>query len=487
MNYHLSKSRYNRGLHCNKQLWLNTHKHNLGTYKKKFSTLIGDKVGVGATRNYPNGLLVDIPFNKHAEAVKKTIDLIDDLKIQAIFEAAFTFNDIHIRVDILERLNDNSWGIREVKSSKFIKENFYHDIAIQYYVLKNLGYNIISSQILHTNGEYILDTPEVEWSKFFIAKEYLETLEENEEEIKDNVIHLKDIQNLKEEPVIQPNKSFCDGCEFWDYCVKDKPSDWIAMIPRLVGKRKQALETKKIESISEIPRDFQFTDKQEIVVQSTRDNAVFKSRAFHHNLKKYKPPVYCFDFETLMCAIPTIRGTKPFETLPFQWSLHYLDSDGSVMHWEFLARENIDYRREMIECFINIVKENQNKIITYNQSFEKSVLKKMGILYPEYSDILDSIIDRVIDLKIFIEDNYYHPDFKGSYSLKKVLPAVLPNESQYSEGQVSDGEQAQETFYHLLFEKNDDVNKKNIISSLLEYCKKDTESLILIYKYFEKL
>ena len=487
MNYHLSKSRYKRGLHCNKQLWLSTHKYELGNYQKNFSAFIGDKVGIGATKNYPEGILIGTPFNKHTEAVKETLKLIDDIKVQSVFEAAFSYDNINIRVDIFERLNDNSWGIREVKSAKSIKDNYYHDISIQYYVLKNLGYNISSAQILYVNGDYVLEESEIEWKNFFLTREYLDTIQDNLDEVKENINNLKSVQNSEEEPFINPGKSFCSSCEFWDYCTKDKPKDWIINIPRLHKTKKKILEDKNIESISKIPNDFPFTPKQTIVFDSTKNNKIFKSKKFYYDLKIYKPPVYFFDFETLACALPTIVGTRPFDTLPFQWSLHHLDIDGTVKHWKFLATENIDYRREAIESFINIVKGNDNKIVVYSQSFEKSVLKQMGIVYPEFSDDIEDIIIRIIDLKVFIENNYYHPDFQGSYSLKKVLPALLPNEKKYSDGKVSDGEQAQETFYNLLFEENNDNNKKEIISSLLEYCKKDTESLMLIYNHLKTL
>ena len=181
------------------------------------------------------------------------------------------------------------------------------------------------------------------------------------------------------------------------------------------------------------------------------------------------------------------KETKPFEKLPFQWSLHHLDTDEKVQHWEFLATERKDYRREMIESFVNIVENNDNKIIVYHESFEKGILKEMKILYPDIADTIDKIISRIIDLEVFIKNNFYHPEFHGSYSLKKVLPALLPNEIKYNEGAVSDGEQAQETFYNLIFDENNINQKKEIASGLLEYCKKDTESLMLIYKHFLKL
>ena len=135
MTNHLSKSRYKKGLHCSKQLWLSTHKHDLGIYKKSFAAYIGDAVGIGATKNYPEGKLVTALFNKHEDAINETLELINNQKVQAVFEAAFEFDDIRIRVDIFESMHDNSWGIREVKSSKSTKDDFYDDIAVQYYLL----------------------------------------------------------------------------------------------------------------------------------------------------------------------------------------------------------------------------------------------------------------------------------------------------------------------------------------------------------------
>ena len=227
---HLSKSRYKRGLHCNKQLWLSTHKFSLGNYEKNFSTLIGDKVGIGATEIYQNGKMVDTPFNKHDEAVQKTLELMNDLKVGAVFEAAFSYDNINIRVDVLERLENNCWGIREVKSSKSIKENFFHDISIQYFVLKKLNYQISSAQIMYVNGDYILNNNVIEWDNFFLKSEYKDFIEDNIKDVENNIVFLKNIQTSDHEPDVLPGKSFCSGCEFWDYCIKDKPKDWIVLL-----------------------------------------------------------------------------------------------------------------------------------------------------------------------------------------------------------------------------------------------------------------
>ena len=172
--------------------------------------------------------------------------------------------------------------------------------------------------------------------------------------------------------------------------------------------------------------------------------------------------------------------------MPFQWSLHHLSNDGKIQHWEFLANEKNDFRRQMIEEFMNIVHHNQDKIIVYNASFEKSVLKEMGALFPDLQDKIDKIINRIVDLMVFIQKNFYHPLFNGSFSLKKVLPALLPHEEQYSEGGVSGGNEAQEQFYNLICNKYDQNKKEKAVHDLLAYCKKDTHSLILIHQHLIK-
>ena len=486
MSMHLTKSRYLTGQHCSKKLWLSTHRYELGEYVKSFAATIGDEVGIGATTNYPNGKMIQASYKEHEAAVKETLELINDDETGAIFEAAFEYENIRIRVDIFERLGDNKWGIREVKSSKSVQDHFYNDIGIQYYVLVGLGYNIASAKLIHTNSNYILRGKEIDWGNFFSTVEYLPGIKESLPEIKKELLRLREIQHDTKEPFIYPSKGFCKGCEFWDYCTKEKPSDWVEHLPRLSPKKRNELQELKIENIAKIPEGYSLTNNQSKVVNATKTGKVFCDDSFSSEIKKYNPPAYYFDFETLSCAIPIFQGLKPFERVPFQWSLHHLSAEGKTQHWEFLAREKTDFRREMIESFINIVHPNQDKIIVYNASFEKSVLKEMGVLYPDLQDKIDNIIERIEDLMAFIQKNFYHPQFNGSFSLKKVLPALLPHEEQYSEGEVSGGDEAQAQFYNLICDKYDQNKKATVADDLIAYCNKDTHSLILIYQHLLK-
>tara|TARA_B100000787_G_C16182189_1_gene292503 strand:+ start:402 stop:1859 length:1458 start_codon:yes stop_codon:yes gene_type:complete len=484
---HLTKSRYLSGLHCSKKLWLNSNKYNLSNFSESFNASIGIEVGIGATTIYSKGSMVQASYKEHESAVLETLAFINSSETEAIFEAAFEFDDIRIRVDVFERLGKNEWGIREVKSSKSIKKIYYKDIAIQYYVLKGLGYNIASAKLMHTNSNYILNGKKINWDDFFSTVEYLPDIEDSMNETVIELTYLKEVQNYSNEPAVYPYKSFCNGCEFWDYCTKDKPIDWIEYLPRLSERKRDKLKKNKIQSISDIPEKFILTDLQSKVVKSSKTGNIMFGDNFSSEIMEYQPPVYFFDFETLGCAIPIFNGLKPFERVPFQWSLHHLSENREINHWEYLADEKIDFRRVMIEKFINIVISDNDKIIVYNESFEKSVLKDMIVLYPDLKVKINKIIDRIIDLMAFIKKNLYHPKFNGSFSLKKVLPALLPNEEQYREGGVSDGNEAQKQFYNIISDKYDQNEKNEVIKNLIAYCKKDTYSLLLILqKLLEK-
>ena len=484
---HLTKSKYFSGLHCSKKLWLSTYKYESGNYVKSFAATIGDEVGIGATSNYPNGKFIKASYKNHEAAITETLELMNDDSVDAIFEAAFEYEGIRIRVDIFERLEKNKWRIREVKSSKSIKNIFYKDVAIQYYVLSGLGYNITSVKLMHTNSEYILKNKKIDWQNFFSEVECFPEIQESCDGIIMELVFLKEIQNNKTEPFINPNKGFCKTCEFWNYCTKDKPIDWIEYLPRLSPKKRNDLQKNKIEKISKIPEGFSLSNIQSKVVNGIKTKKIFCDNNFSSEIKKYSPPAYFFDFETLSCAIPIFPGLKPFQRVPFQWSLHHLSIDGKIEHWEFLAKEKKDFRKQMIQTFIDIVSKNTDKIIVYNAAFEKSVLKEMGILYPDLEHKIDSIIERIEDLLFFIKQNFYHPKFNGSFSLKKVLPALLPNEKEYSEGGVSGGDQAQEQFYNIICNNYNDNKKKSVLDDLIAYCKKDTLSLILIYQHLIKV
>ena len=229
-NY-LTKSRFIDGLHCAKSLWLSTHKYQAGSYTQNFAGHMGDQVGQLATAKYPEGKKVEAPYNAHDAAVEETQQYLSDKKISAIFEAAFTFNNIRIRVDILERDQDR-WNLIEVKSATNLKDHYLYDIGIQHYVLQNLGLKINSSKLMHINKDYLYQA-ELDLNLLFRYHDYSEEIQAILPTLSEEVERLYSTQETKEEPRQEPSKSFCGDCAFWGYCTQNKPDDWITLIPRL--------------------------------------------------------------------------------------------------------------------------------------------------------------------------------------------------------------------------------------------------------------
>lgn len=478
---YLTKSRFIDGLHCAKSLWLSTHNYQAGTYEQNFNGHMGDQVGQLATTKYPEGKKVETPYSDHDAAVKETQQYLSDKKISAIFEAAFTFDNIRIRVDILERTK-NKWNLIEVKSATKLKDHYLYDIGIQHYVLKNLGLIIKSSKLMHINKDYLYQE-RIDLNLLFRLHDYSKEIQEILPTLQNEIKRLHTTQETKKEPKQEPSKSFCGDCAFWNFCTKKKPQDWIALIPRLHKNKYAKLMEMSIESMSSIPDDFEISENQRVVVESTKNKKRFLNKdGLQKALENIKPPVYYFDFEALTSAIPFIDNTRPFESIPFQWSLHLNKDFKNISHYYFLAEEKKDFRRGLIEQYLSLVSDNDYPIVAYNISYEKTRLKGLSHLYPDLSEQIDHTIDRFVDLMLIIKDHFYDYRFYGSFSLKRVLP-ILTKESGYDELEgVQDGDGAQAQFYNLINNSLNEENRFKVKKQLLEYCEKDTYSLIQIHQ-----
>ncbi|MDZ7742201.1 MAG: DUF2779 domain-containing protein [Bacteroidota bacterium] len=190
-------------------------------------------------------------------------------------------------------------------------------------------------------------------------------------------------------------------------------------------------------------------------------------------------PLYFMDFETFQPAVPLYDQSRPYQQIPFQYSMHLQkEPDGEVVHAEFLADWKKDPRAGFIESLIADAGE-QGDILVYNQSFEIRILNELATDFPKYKDSIERIINRIVDLmQPFQQKHYYTPDMRGSYSIKKVLPALVP-ELKYDELEISEGGAASRGFEELMALEEGTV-KENLRQNLLEYCKLDTWAMVKI-------
>ena len=489
----LSKSKYCKCVQCEKILWLDKYKPIKLDEANESIFETGRKVGELAKELF--GEYIDIPYDENLNIrLKKTEKLLKD-KPNIITEASFSFDNNFCSVDILKNDADGV-EIYEVKSSTKIKDIYLDDAAYQYFVLKNLGLKVKKVCIVYINNEYIRGK-ELDLEELFIIEDITEMAKEKQNEIKTNIEFINDfMQNHKEDN--EPDKiigKFCFdpySCDYWDYCTRDLPKPNVFDISGMYKSKKfekyydGKIEFKDLTNEKLNPKyaeqiDFELNDREPKIVKE----------AINDILNSLKYPLYFIDYESCQYAIPEYEGTKPYQQIPFQYSLHIIEKEGSpIKHKEFLADPNDEnIIRNFAESMINDLSED-GSVIVYNRTFEeKLVNNKIAEIYPDLKEEIERINSNIVDLMVPFKDrNYYVKEMEGSYSIKYVLPALYPDnpELDYSNLElIHRGDEASQAFLSLN-EKTKEEQEK-IRKGLLEYCKLDTYAMVKIWEKFKEV
>jgi hypothetical protein len=489
---HLSKSLYTRGLQCVKSLWLKKYKSEVLTkpdaaQQAIFST--GDKVGELACTLFPKGKKIPFESTTFEEKIALTETYLKK-GISNIYEATFSYQQILIMVDILHVNKDGSVEINEVKSSTEVKDVYLHDASIQFYVLNGLGIEVKKVNIIHINNQYTRGK-ELEVEKLFSIVDVTEEVKELQVNIPSYLNHFKSFLDKKDtEPDIDIGKHCFNpyGCDCYEYCWSEQkqiPEYSIFNISRLNIDKKFALYQEGTLQTVQIEDCSSYSLAQQIQIMSDKEQkSIINKEAIQEFLDTLTYPLYHLDFETFQQAIPEWEGISPYAQIPFQYSLHVEEKDGTIHHKEFLAKEGEDPRYELAKKLIRDI-PSYVTVLAYNMGFEKGVIRRLAETYPELHVKLMKIHDNIKDLMSpFQNKHYYEPNMQGSYSIKKVLPALVPEmEKAYKElSLVHHGGEAMQTYANLV--NMDEGTKQEYKKALLEYCKLDTLAMV---KVLEKL
>ena len=487
---HLTKSRYIAGLQCPRRLWLVVHEPLPYEDPEPGSPMdVGEEIGRRAQLLFPGGMLVDEEPWQHAKAVVRTAVFMNDASVSAIFEAAFAYDGIRIRVDVLERLADGSWGLREVKSSSRLKDHYLDDIALQIYVTRGSGVAVSSIELLHVNTAYVRGADGICWADFFARLDVGEAVAERLMELPDRLPAMRDCLALIGLPDAEPGAQ-CDSpyaCEFHDRCTADKPANWICHLPHLSRVRADELKALGVEAISAIPADFPLTWKQAIIRDATASGRPYVAPDLARLLGGFGPPARYLDFEAMMPAVPLYEGTRPYQTLPFQWSLHTDMGDGVLRHREFLAGGDSDPRRRFAETLIEALDGSAAPIIVYS-TYEQTRLKELAAQFPDLGVPINDIIGRLADLLPIIRKGTYLREFWFSNSIKTVAPALCPGFGYDDLEGIADGLAASAAFQQLAsgyLTTFDEVGR--LRAALLAYCKRDTLATVEVHRALAQL
>ena len=483
---HLSKTRYTAGLQCPKRLWLTCHARKLATAPDEALQAIfeqGTEVGLVAHKLFPGGVHVREKPWEHARAVERTRELMQSSDAPAIFEAAFEAQNVRIRVDVLERLSGGGWGLREVKSSTQVKDIHLDDVAVQHFVLESSGVRVPSVELLHINRDYVRREGGIDWPAFFVRADLAAESAGRLGEVARTLERFQSVLGESEGPSISPGHH-CSrpyACEFWDHCTREKPSDWVFHLPYLSSDRFQSLQARGVDRIGEVPHDFSLSAAQARICEVHRSGQPYRSPALASVLEDFGPPAFYLDFEAMNPAIPIYPGTRPYQMIPFQWSVHHVQPDGEVAHHEFLADGRSDPRRPLAEALIQVLSGSPHPVVVYSR-FEGTQLRGLAEAFPDLADSLLAIEQRLRDLLPVVRENMYDAAFRGSFSLKAVAPALAPEVTYDDLDAIAAGSAAATAMIRIARDEVSGPEEARLRRALLAYCQRDTLALLEVQR-----
>ena len=488
MSNYYSKSKFVLFHGCHKRLWLEYNRREHKQEVKNDTQLInGNLIGDLAMGLFGDFYLAETSDNNLPQQALNTREALERGE-SVICEAAFFYENHYCAVDIL--VNDgDGYSVYEVKSTTGLLPHYYYDLAYQYFVLKNLGLKINSLHLININKEYILDG-ELNLNEYFLKHDLTEQVMEKYDEVCE-LLELSDSilnSDIEPESIISSACNKYNGCPFLTYCKQYKNIPLENSVFDLYSNRNKAKQANsgintfndilnnniKLTDIQRRQIEFALYNKDEIYVEKNKIKEFLESFVF---------PLYFFDFETYQDAIPKYQGMKPYQQIPFQYSLHILYEDGTLEHKEYLGDGFNNPIEGLVKSMIDDLGE-VGSVVAYNDSFEKGRIQELAHFFVEYKEKLESFLPRFVDLADVFQKGYcYNRLMGGSFSIKSILPALFPDDETLNYANLADvhkGDEASAT-YLLLSNMNEEEYKQKR-NSLLAYCKLDTYAMVKIYQ-----
>jgi hypothetical protein len=481
----LSKSRVAAGLQCSKRLYLECYASDLRDpmeTARQGLVEVGRQVGVAARSAFPGGVLIGDDPHHHDGAARATREAMANPEVRAVFEAAFLFDQIRVRVDVMARAEGGRWDLVEVKSSKQVKDEYLNDVAIQLHVAEGSGVLVREASVLHLNAEYVWPGGPYDHSLLFARRDLTEEVRRRLPELLRRVERMRGVLWGLEPPEVSVGGHCVRPyrCPFHGTCHANGAEHPIHTLPRMDQRLKRRLAALGVSDIREIPDDF---DGLSPLQQRVRDcligGAPFLDPGLNHALSEVAYPIHFLDFESCSVPLPVIPGTRPFEPTPFQWSDHVLYENGRVEHREYLHDARTDPRRPLAAALLEAL-EGAGAIVVYS-GFEARTIRALAGALPDLGErLLDHAERRIVDLHLLLHRHYYHPGLRGSFSIKDVLPVVV-TDLGYDDLVIRDGSQASLAFSDMTDPGLPAERRELLRRDLLAYCKRDTEATMRLF------
>ena len=446
----------------------------------------GNAVEEVARKLYPKAHLVDVPFFDGPDA---SLELMQPGGPEVIFQASVLTDDkLYARSDVVIR-TDSGWDLYEVKGATKVKPEHLADLAFQRLLFMRLGKSINRIFVIHINSAYVRDA-EIDPAKLFTTTEVTGEVLALEEATKVGVIEARKIIEQKVCPDDGPelSREWYYWRDTYRFLHPGIPADSILNMTRLNLPQIVELHKLGIKRLQDIPETFQLGPQQLAQVEVARSGQPrVNKQKIADELASLTYPLYFLDYETFASAIPLWDGVRPYQQLPFQYSLHVIDKPGDpLIHREFLAR-GTSYPLSDLLAHLKGDLGPGGSVIVWNKSFEMGCNDGMAVLHPEYKEFLADVNDRVYDLMEIFSNGYYaHPDFFGSASIKKVLPVLVP-ELSYKNLEIGEGMTSQIRWMKAARGEMSTEEAAQLYKNLITYCGQDTLAMVRIYEVLGKL
>ena len=489
--YLLTKSLLVSGLQCTKKLWLDVHqplKQDLHIF------YIGNRFGEFARTQYGPG--VDLTGNLDASsAIAQTQSALNSLKVQVIYEAAFLHNDTFVRVDVLIR-RPEGWEMIEVKSSTKLKDEHIKDASIQTYIAQACGIKVVKIQIAHINNAFVYSANH-DYSGFLIEVDITNPANDLQSLVPDWIANLKPFAKTgaaDPEVVMGEQCTKPHNCPYQSRCGSLIPQLAEVPISILPNASKDLIEEfaiKNVHDLRDVPLERFSNPKHLVIHQAHTNNSQWISPSTILNINAMDWPRYFMDFETVQQGVPMLPGTKAYDALPFQWSVHRWDNPKQILNVNdgmgFLEFFSPHMDRQFLVSLLDAV-GTKGTIFVHNASFERSKLRFLAKRPAciDLADATEALITRIVDTLDIAREGFYAPQMMGSYSLKDIVKAIPTSVDYSSEDGLSSGGDAQIAWFKCTDANTPPEEKLKWEKKLKKYCAQDTLAMYDFIRYLEQ-
>jgi len=408
----------------------------------------GHKFEPYAESLFPEGQALGFSdYNEYLSLPQRTQDAISN-GLQVLFQARFEWGEYTCISDIVSFVGENEIDLYEIKASTKVKPEHEFDLAFQTAVIEGSGLKVRKVYVIFANNKYVRNG-EIEADKITHVQEVTEKVRNRGESTAKYMPMSLRVAMQSKMPDPSP-----------DLAKLNSKDEWLKIYENIVPSVKKVWPDDCVPNIV----------KEQI-------------KSF---IDEFKYPLYFLDYETLMSLIPYFDGHRPYQQVPFQYSLHVLESHDAELDWrEYLHRDNSDPARSLTEKLLSDI-GTEGTVLVWYESFEKKRNSELGEMLPEYADALDAVNNRVVDLIIPFKKKWYDdPRCEGSASIKAVLPVLCPHLS-YKELGIQEGGSAQRLWMEAVLDDKRADEKEKILADLTEYCKLDTYAMVEIFKCLKK-